>query len=175
MTVEVSLPFDITTHVVAARCSCCALDEVCSLIGAGRNASRTVSSLDEESLVVSSSCVLDGEVFLLRILNAGSSLRALNAGPSLRALNAGSSTSRTLNAESRHPLHEHIMRGHPCSLLLMGDRRCLSHLELFLLPVREGLSFFCSPSSCSWSLPLGQATSQRTHGSRLASRGVPRL
>ena len=100
MTVVVSLPLDMTVHWVVARCSRRALDEACSLIGAEREVSSTVSSLDEESLAMSSSCALNGGFFSLRVLNAGfSSLRVPNGGFSpLRVLNVGFSPLRVLNA-----------------------------------------------------------------------------
>ncbi len=56
-----------------------ALDETGSLLCAEREASNTASSLDEESLVVSSSGALNGRVSSLRGLNGGGSLlQALN-------------------------------------------------------------------------------------------------
>ena len=77
MTVVVSLPFDMTVCFVSTRLSRRALCE-----GAEREASSTASSLDEESLVVSSSDVLDEGVSSSDALNGGvSSLRGLNGGP----------------------------------------------------------------------------------------------
>ena len=71
MTVVVSLPLDMTVHWVVALCSGWALEEAFSLIGAEREVSSTASSLDEESLVVSSSGALNGRVSSLRGLNGG--------------------------------------------------------------------------------------------------------
>ena len=53
----------------------------------------------------------------------------------------------------------------------MGEGCSFFQPEPCLLPKREGLSSFFSFLPLSWPLPLGQAPSQRTHGSRLASRG----